>query len=947
MAAKDSPAPSYIISLFSRIAEFDFHHPRLIVLVSVITCLISLLYTAKYLKFDADQANLIKRAAAVQAGQERYNREFPKAEDMVVIVEDGTARQRQAFVDELAQILRSEPETFSDVFEKVDVTFLRRYALHYLQPEQLRDIAGDLESYKSYLITFAGSRGLIDLMQKMPKLVMKSNSTKKDGKKQVQEPDIDNIGSALPTVESFLDMFILSMETRGRFSYVSPWTEALIGNFDQAEDADESITDVMSHESMVQYNTVGQGRFYTLLCRPTYRAGESADVSVTRAVTRLREILAKLELSHRDVIVGLTGELVLNVDEAEASTNDSIRSAILSLVLIAAVFIWAFREVVKPLKAVVTLVIGVGWTMGFTTLVIGHLNLLTVTCATILMGLGIDFGIHALYRYDEECVRNGNVLEAGKAVLCGACYENFTGAMSTALAFLVLIFTDFTGIAELGLIAGSGIILCYLAMMFVLPSLLFMPYSKAEDPLNGKAAHEAKAIGQFAFLASIEKWLLARSGLVVTAGIVLTVVSVVYSTRVHYDYNLLNLQAKGLQSVNTEMHLIKSSDHSLLCGISLAKDIPEAGRRVEEFSKLPTVASVDSVAMIIPSRYGDKAAYLKRIVGVASDIPVPKGIVRDNEVSRIAMFRSLGDSIGQDQNMIDDVLGKLSKSQDPNVRKSAQRISLKLDKLFKTMSNMGPGAIENGLTAFEDHFYKSLGEVINLLHMQVEAPPLDIKDLPDGLRNREIGRNGAIQIRIFPKGNVWERPAQERFVKDMQSVDPDVVGMPVMSYYDCQELRVSNEKAGMWALIAVWILLFVHFRKIGVALLALMPKVIGIVWMAGVMGYLGVNFNSANFLALPLILGIGLVFGLHIINRVAEEGETGIFSHSTGPSITLSALTTMIGFASMISAQHQGVASLGLVMTVGVGCNLLSSAVFLPAVLNVLRDRFGYSVRLK
>ena len=106
------------------------------------------------------------------------------------------------------------------------------------------------------------------------------------------------------------------------------------------------------------------------------------------------------------------------------------------------------------------------------------------------------------------------------------------------------------------------------------------------------------------------------------------------------------------------------------------------------------------------------------------------------------------------------------------------------------------------------------------------------------------------------------------------------------------------------------------------------------------------DFNSADSLALPLILGIGLVFGIHIIHRISEEDGGGIFSHSTGPSITLAALTTIIGFATMINAEHQGIATLGLVMTFGVSANLLSSAVFMPSLFSFLRKYFNYKVNL-
>ncbi|MGM9991711.1 MAG: MMPL family transporter [Candidatus Bruticola sp.] len=915
-----------------RLTALSFRFPRLIIVFSLITCLLCMGYTAKFLTFDADQANLIKRSDGLQRDQDRYTHDFPRSEDIVVIVEDGTAQERRAFIDDLANRLRDEPEIFKDVFEKVDVTFLRSYAFHYLDVEQLRSIADNLQSYSHSLTALAKAGSLIKLVQQAPDWSAVGNSAELNDPQKLKE--------LMPFVERFADSLIESMETRGRCHFRSPWLDIISQKIDsQDTDSREAIESMFNKGEIVQYNTISDGKIYTLLCRPVYREGESADESVSRAVGRIREILESLERRHTRVLVGLTGELVLNVDEAQSSTEDSMNSALTSLVLIALIFVWAFREIYKPLMAVFGLIIGIGWTMGFTTAAIGHLNLLTVTFATILMGLGIDFGIHFLYRYEEECMQSGDILAAMQATMLGAGYENFTGAVSTALAFYVLAFTDFTGIAELGIIAGSGILLCYTAMMLVLPSLIFITEHKNN-------IYEAKGISGFAFLANLEKYLMERASWVVAISFLATAAALWFGRNVEYDYNLLNLQAKGLQSVRTEMHLINSSEHSLLCGISLAENVAEACSLAEKFSQLPSVSSVETVAMLVPSDYDKKFPYLRRIVSTASAIPLPEPIVRDAEVSRIADFRALGETAEKHDQQLRAYLHKMKTNPASEVRAAAVRLENKINKLFSIMSSMGPGPIEDGLNAFEDNFYRSLTQIIEFMHAQKDVPPLSVDDIPDDLRRREVGRTGLIQVRIFPKGNIWERPAQERFVHDIQSVDPKVVGMPVMSYYDCQELRESNEKAGTWALCAIWALLFIHFRKIGAALLSLLPKVLGIVWMVGLMGLLGCDFNSANFLALPLILGIGLVFGIHIIHRVSEEGSNEIFSHSTGPSITLSALTTMIGFATMISANHQGVATLGLVMTLGMGANLVSSAVFMPALLTFLNRRFGYKIKL-
>jgi len=896
-----------------RLADLAWKHPWPVLVVGTLLCLVSVLYTWRNLTFDADRANLIRRSVELQSNQDRYIQQFPKAEDMVVVVEGGNPEDRKAFVDDLADRLRSEPGTFRDVFEKVELPFLRTHALHYLDVGTLEDLGRELSQARPLLESLASSTNMVGLLDSFG-----------------GNPGGATIAEILPFLNEALGQLQVSLETRGRYEYRSPWASAFFG---QQAEGDRTPQELEQAGQTVFYNTIAGGRLYLLLVRPAHQAGGGGIQAVPAAVARLRELIPVVQRAHPRVQVGLTGEPVLDTDEGNSSTEDSTISSIWSLILVGMVFALAFREVLRPLMAVFSLTLGVGWTMGFTTLAVGHLNLLTVTCTTILIGLGIDFGIHFLYRYDEERSQGSEPLHAMRVTLAGTGVENLTGAVSTALAFWVLNLTDFIGIAELGTIAGTGILLCYLAMVTVLPALVFLQerLTRGVPPAG---------ISQYATMARLERSWLAHPWLVVGLCTLFSVVCAGYARQVRYDYNLMNLQAKGLSSVQTEMHLINSSEHSLLYGISLVGDVAEARRLTRAYLKLPTVANVESIVPMIPDSYPAKKPHLQAVARQMSQVPAPRE-PQDGQGSTAGNLQAMAGSFLDLDRAFKEAWPTLTTSQDPEVRRQADRFKVNLDRLFTTLQGMGPGPIEDGLSTFQEDFFADLVGLIRFLKDQVAGPPLSLADVPTTLKAREVGRTGLIQLRVFPKENVWERAAQERFVHSLQTVDPRVVGMPVMMYYDTQELRRANEQAGWYALVAIWILLLLHFRNLKTTLLALFPKVVGVLWMVGIMGYAGVDFNSANFLALPLILGIGLVFGIHVVHRTREEGVEGVFGHSTGPAIGLSALTTMIGFGTMIPAHHQGISSLGFVMAVGVGSNLLASIVFLPALVRLMKNLGG------
>ncbi len=911
LVQQDPRSWSWGTRIFAGLARLSYRFPAVVLVICISLALLCGWYTYEKLYFDSNRSNLIKRSADLQANQDRYVAEFPDAEDMVVIAEGGKVEERQAFMDDLGERLRAEPEVFNDVFEKIDGDVLRDYALHFVDADDLHRLDELLKANLPTLEQMLSTRSVIDLA---PLLAENSFGDVSD----------DYLKQLLPVVNGLLEQLNQCCRTRGRWQYRSPLFKDIMGRGWSEEEVSQ-----LSAEHISIYSTLGNGKLHLLLVRPQYHTGVPHEVSIDKAVVRLKAIVKEMAVHHPTVLTRITGELVLDYDEGVSSTNDSTLSSILSVILVSIIFVWAFREVYRPLMAVFSLGIGVLWTMGFTTLVVGHLNLLTVTCTTILIGLGIDYGIHFIYRYEEERVAGLEPLEAMTETLARAGQENFTGAFSTALAFWVLNLTDFTGIAELGTIAGSGILFCYASTVLVLPAFLYRQEKRTDN-------RKRVGLSSFVWLGSLERKWLEYPQLMGVLFLCFSLWCGYEAFKVHYDYNLLNLQSPSLESVRAELFLIESSEHSLLYGISLVKDTSEAKQLIKAYEKLPTVANTECVALMIPEDYQEKVQYLRSLEQTTKRLPLPEEW-QPYQGSMIKRLLALGKHMESADISVNSMVDKLVHSSDKQVADQGVILKANLEELANTLSSMGPGPLCDSLEAFDSHFYGDLRLLVSFLKSQKAAPQLTMENIPDSLRRRELGKNKLFQVRVFPKENVWDREAQGRFTKDVLSVDPQAVGMPIMTYFDSQVLREANEQAGVYALVAIWVLLFLYFRNVKLALLALMPKVVGVLWMVGLMGACGVNFNSANFLALPMILGIGLVFGIHVVHRVLEEGDEGIFSHSTGPAIALAALTTMVGFGTLMTASYQGISSLGFVMTVGVGANLLSSAVLLPVVLKLMR----------
>jgi predicted RND superfamily exporter protein len=243
---------------------------------------------------------------------------------------------------------------------------------------------------------------------------------------------------------------------------------------------------------------------------------------------------------------------------------------------------------------------------------------------------------------------------------------------------------------------------------------------------------------------------------------------------------------------------------------------------------------------------------------------------------------------------------------------------------------------------FQYALFRDIRDTFGTLQQQDDSGGLKESDLPLVLRNRFVGITGKQLLLVYPKEDVWERGAQETFVREISSVVPTATGTPVQLYHYTELLKVSYMEAAGWALGAIVLLVFIHFRSPARVALSLLPVAIGALWMAGFMGMTGIPFNPANIMTLPLVIGIGVTNGIHILNRFAEERTPAILGKSTGKAVLISGLTTIAGFGSLIIADHRGIRSLGWVMAVGTATCMIAAMTLLPALLT-LRERSAQS----
>ncbi len=886
-------------SLLAWYARYVVRHPLWILSIAGVLTLASLAVSLQ-LEMRTSREDLSDSFHVAEAAFDRYVEEFGSANTLIVIVEPRDpetipgADEARAFVETLAGFLEARPEFFRDVFYRIDVDAMRRWGLYYVELETLRQaekLAADALEV----------RGLDDANRLLARRIREGLA---DGTTS-PAASLEGVAAALRWQADFL---------------TDP--ETALDLLDESALPSSGVTG-SSPISPDGYLVSGDRRRFYLLAQPS--SNSSAVDFVRPLIAAARQSIAQAEAAHPTLRAGLTGMPALIDEEMAAIRRDSVLTTIVAAFGVMLLSLWAFRRARLAPLVLLALGMGVIWCAGFITLTIGYLSLITSSFAVILIGLGIDYGVHLVSQYEIECAAKRSVQEAlGNAIrITGPGL--LTGAGTTALAFFTLTLMEFRGFAQLGLVAGAGVILCLLSMLTVLPALLALEGKRRSHSETPRASTGP----------GLSRILLRFPRTVLVAGLALTLFLALAARNVRYNENLGDLLPAGAESLRLQDALRESSELSPDFGVILAANLDELRRLQEAQPDEETIGRRESILDYLPEQAGQKQAILERLrpaleAALSSAVePVPPGR-RDEGLALLETALSRVEETAFAAGQVELVV-EAGDALDA-VRTSRRTLRSAPDELRQRWDH-GEDRLLQRLRGWREE----------LVQMASEAPP-EALDLPEGILQRLVGRSGSYLLYLYPEHNISDPAALAGFVQACRAVHAQVTGPAVLLYDHAGQISRGFRQALLLGAVLALAVLLIDFRRPGPALLAALPTGLGLVWMLGWMGLTGLEFNLANLIAAPLVLGIGLDNGVHMIHRFLREGREGmtVVLQHTGRAIVISSLTTMIGFGSLALASHRGMASLGAILFFGVGSCLATSTLLRPCLLRVLGTRGGF-----
>jgi hopanoid biosynthesis associated RND transporter like protein HpnN len=590
------------------------------------------------------------------------------------------------------------------------------------------------------------------------------------------------------------------------------------------------------------------------------------------------------------VDVYITGDPALRAEELESVTTGIGLSFLSSFLLVSLLLLFCFRSLTLSLMTMVSLLLTLSFTSAFAAFAVGQLNLVSVSFTFLLVGLGLDFAIHVLLHIQE---RRGNGEDTRRA-LRGTMHDLgpalVLAAVTTALAFFSFIPTAFDGIAQLGVIAGVGVLFA----LFV--SVTFVPAALGALPRPGVRTGGAIR-GVFAVLDKI-------AGPVAVITIVLGLAAATLLPRARFDADPMSLRDPDTQSVKGFNILFSDTDTIPYRLSRLVPNADEATRTSAAAKELETVRGARSLPDFVPTDQDEKL----ELIGFAAGSLV---FALDAEPSPQP---ERGGALALETRLASKY------SEGPGARLGA---------LLKQARESGDADV---MARVEDNIFAYWPQLVERLKAQFNADYVDIDTLPEALTSRYRSADGQWRVDILPAGDARDPQTLAAFVDSVEGLYPDVSGSALQTKRAGEVISASMLQATAIAFAVIIVFLFLLVRNLWLVFLMVFPLALAATLTVATGVLANIPFNYANVIVLPLLLGVGVDSGIHLVMRQqhAKHGEK-VHETSTPRAVLFSSLTTVASFGSLMLSPHRGTASMGELLSIAIGYTLLCTLLVLPA----------------
>lgn len=860
-----------LIRLLVSLVDFSRRHSFSVVLGGVLLALFAGWIASVRLGVSTDTDLLFKDTLPWRQHAAEMNRDFPQFRDLLVAVVDARIpEEADATAAELATRLAAQPEHFLTVRRPDANPFLEKEGLLFLQPKQLSGLMDqtiDAQPFLGQLVADPSARGL------------------------------------------FSALSLLGMGVTQGDADLSPYRTAILGFHQAMADALAGHPRPLSWETLLGGGLSElAGPYHFVLAQPRQNFGALEPGGA--ATQAMRDAIAELPyVKSGDAHVRITGQVALADEEFATVAEGAVAGLIGSLVLITLWLFLAVRSWRLIVPILMTLVLGLMLTVLFAAVAVGTLNLVSVGFGVLFVGIAVDFAIQFSVRYREFRYETGDPAAAMTETARRVGVQILIAALATAAGFLAFVPTAFSGVAELGLIAGAGMIMAFICTLGFLPAAITMFRPRGEVAEVG-----------FAFAAGIDPVVMRRRRAIVIVFGLLAVTAVAVSPWLRFDSDPLDTKNPHTEAMRTLRDLINNPITNPYTIDVLAPDAKAAQALGDKLEALPSVAGVISINSFVPADQQQKLAVIADANTILAPTLAPHGSAAAVTAEQIRMAAKA--ALAQ----IEPALAKLPQGHPLGlIAEDLRKLQTAPDDVSMTTN----AALTRFLPMQLAHLRKAL-----------TAEPVTLASIPADFARDWILPDGRARVQVNPKPGAQTPDGLKNFVQQVTAVAPNAGGSAVTIAATADTIVGAFREAAIYAVIAIALILFALLRRFLDVALVMAPLLLSALLTLLIAVLLPLPLNFANIIALPLLLGVGVSFNIYFVMNW-RAGQHHPLGSATAKAILFSALTTGTAFGSLALSAHPGTASMGKLLLISLACTLLASLAFIPALLASLAPPVG------
>ena len=634
------------------------------------------------------------------------------------------------------------------------------------------------------------------------------------------------------------------------------------------------------------------------------------DLPNARIIEALQSTISGLSHPYReDVTIRLTGQVPLEHQEIVSALDSAQLAGTLAMVILAFVLAWGIRSVWIVAAVYLTMIIGLIWTAAFAMIAIGQYNTISIIFLVMFIGLGVDFAVHLCLKFQEARLRLDKMsalietgTELGPAImLCG---------VTSAVGFLAFVPTEYIGLGEMGIISGGGMIIAVVLSLTLIPAF----FAVSGDPRPATEVSFASLLSR-----AVAKNSKRTSYITFGAAVVLALIA----TQAQFDYSTLSLKDPKSEAMATLVELQREDIITDFALTYVADDLDAANNTREALEGLAVVSEVKTPTDYLPVDQEENLYILEdaRFFLDSLFAPPPPPVPWGDE-NLLLMLSSISNSL---QNTLQNPGAGISNNN--------RELEASLIRLQKAVSDLQEASSDTR-ALYSELIVPPIKSEIEWLKTALEHEQVTLERLPVALQERLVAKDGRAVVSITPEEDVVPVEALRRFTTDVMAVEPEITGRPVLDLGIGDIVITAFQTAILIAVSMIFLILLITLRSLVDAVLVFIPLAMTAMLTLSVSVLIGLPLNMANVVVIPLIFGLGVDNGIHIVKRFHQSRSVEALVHSSTPkAVFLSNLTTLGTFCALSFSSHQGIYSIGILLTIALTSLIFLTLVSLPALL--------------